>query len=361
MFKKDEYNQEEYNDYYQQEVAGSELNGSGGGEEEKGGMGKLIALLVLMLLAVAGYFGYNMMNSQPEEIDTTLQVSMDNLPQSVQNNEEPAEPVEPTEAIEPTKTTEVVPVAESQTSDLEKELERAMGKTAETEESTIKEEPITVQEPTKPAKETEENTVQTAVTQEVQKAVASSAKMSPEEVASIVAAVMQQMNQSKNADTSSAEPIAAKKDVELMNDLSNTDVDSVSADLIKELENINLSEDTQIDTSSSKKQVDVYNKVNVQSVTGNDTLSQLSNEINNVISEGINENKAKTYTESLKSEVDVRQNEMRIIVVKKGDTLGKLAQRAYGNVMDYKRIYRANPELTRPDRIYIGQKLRIPN
>ena len=359
MFKKDEYNQEEYNDYYQQEVAGAELNGSGEGKE-KGGMGKLMAVPLLIILAVAGYFGYNMMNSQPEEIDTTLQVSMDNLPQSVQGNEEPTQAIEPTETTEPISS---VAPAENQITDLEKELERAMGKTVEAEESTIEEEP-TIQKPkeivTELPKEVEGNTIQTAVTQEVQKAVSTSGKMSPEEVASIVAAVMQQMNQSKNSDTSTAAPIADKKDVELMNDLSDSDVDSVSADLIKELENINLSENTEIDTSS-KKQINVYNKVNVQRVTGNDTLSQLSNEINNVISEGINENKAKTYTESLKSEVDVRQNEMRIIVVKKGDTLGKLAQRAYGNVMDYKRIYRANPELTRPDRIYIGQKLRIPN
>jgi len=48
-------------------------------------------------------------------------------------------------------------------------------------------------------------------------------------------------------------------------------------------------------------------------------------------------------------------------VVKKGDTLGKIAKRAYGNAMAYKKIYQANPEVTRPDRIYIGQKLRIPN
>jgi len=343
MFKKDEYNQEEYHDYYQQEVAGAELKGGTPQEEEKGGMGKIIAPIALVVLAIGGYFGYNMMGSQSEKIDKTLQVSMEeNLPQSTQadTNSEEAVKAPKEEVISKPKITEVVETPKTET----------IAKTVETsnEPTTITPQPATVQ---------------TAVTQEVQKAVATTGKMSPEEVASIVAAVMLQMNQAKTTETTTATPIAAKQDVELMKDLSDTDVDSVSADLIKELENINLSEDTEIDNSDKK--VDVYNKVNVQSVQGDDTLSQLSNEISNVINEGITqttqESTAKSYTESLKSEVDVRQNEMRIMVVKRGDTLGKLAKRAYGNAMDFKKIYRANPELTRPDRIYVGQKLRIPN
>ena len=120
-----------------------------------------------------------------------------------------------------------------------------------------------------------------------------------------------------------------------------------------------MNEHTQIDNSA--KQIDVYNKVNMQDVSGADTLSQLSEQINSVLQESASNDKVTTYTQSLKSEVDVRKNEMRIIVVRKGDTLGKIAKRAYGNVMDYKKIHKANPELTRPDRIYIGQKLRIPN
>ena len=351
MFKKDEYNQEEYNDYYRQEVEGAELNDSG--KEEKGGMGKLLILLTLIVLAVAGYFGYKMINlQQAEDIDTTLKVSMDNLPQSVQDNEE---------IIKPTETVPSTTEKESQTLDLEKALEKELEKTVNSKKITITEEPVIKEseEIIEAAEEGKTDTIQNTVTQEVQKAVSTSSKISPEEVASIVAAVMQQMNHSKSTKTDDLKPIANEKDVELINDLSDTDVDSVSADLIKELENINLNEDKKIDNSN--EQVDVYNKVNVQKVTGDDTLSQLSNEINDVINEGISENKAKTYTESLKSEVNVRQNEMRIIIVKKGDTLGKLAQRAYGNGGDYKKIYRANPEVTRPDRIYIGQKLRIPN
>lgn len=308
MLNKDQYNQDEYNDYYRQETEGAELGASA--EEEGGLVNKLIILLIIIAIAIAGYFGYKAMNNTSEdEIDTSLQVSAESsLPMSVQAENEPAELV-------------------------------------------IKEEaPVTEVETPKAI----ENTVST----EVAKAVGSEGKMSPEEIAAVVAAVMQQMNQGSS--TGAAPKTAAvKKDVELMNKLSNTEVDSVSADLVKELEGIDISENRQID--NTKKQVDVYNKVNVQNVSGADTLSQLSNQINAVINEGITKDKAENYTNSLKSEVDVRKNEMRIIVVAKGDTLGRIAKRAYGNAMDYKKIYRANPEVTRPDRIYVGQKLRIPN
>ena len=327
MLNKDQYNQEEYNDYYQQEVEGAEIGNS---DEEGGLMSKLIILLVLLALAIAGYFGYKSMDNSPtDEIDTSLQVSMESsLPQSVQ--EEPVKE-EITVIATPEKIVNVEPV----------KIVKA---------EPIKAEPVEVVEPVK--------SIESTVSSEVVKAVATQGKMSPEEVAAVVAAVMQQMNQQKSTDTSTAST-AVKEDVALINELSDSEVDSVSLNLIKELENIDISESTKVD--SSAKQVDVYNKVNVQNVSGADTLSQLSDEINSVMNEGISKDKIAGYTNSLKSEVDVRKNEMRIIVVRKGDTLGKIAKRAYGNVMDYKRIYRANPEVTRPDRIYIGQKLRIPN
>lgn len=319
MLNKDEYNQEEYNDYYRQEVEGAEI---GNADEESGLMSKLIILLVLLALAIAGYFGYKAMNnSSTNDIDTSLQVSAESsLPQSVQGEPE-----------------ENIAVIQEPTKEEKPELITVI-------EETKKEEPI--------------KSVQSTVTSEVTRAVSTQGKMSPEEVAAVVAAVMKQMNQQKSLDTST-QSAAVKQDNALINELSNSDVDSVSADLIKELENIDMNEHTQIDNSA--KQIDVYNKVNMQDVSGADTLSQLSEQINSVLQESASNDKVTTYTQSLKSEVDVRKNEMRIIVVRKGDTLGKIAKRAYGNVMDYKKIHKANPELTRPDRIYIGQKLRIPN
>jgi len=53
--------------------------------------------------------------------------------------------------------------------------------------------------------------------------------------------------------------------------------------------------------------------------------------------------------------------EERTYVVVKGDTLSKIAQQLYGKASAWTRIYEANKDLIKdPDRIYPGQKLRIP-
>ncbi|QRR00947.1 peptidoglycan-binding protein LysM [Dyadobacter sandarakinus] len=47
--------------------------------------------------------------------------------------------------------------------------------------------------------------------------------------------------------------------------------------------------------------------------------------------------------------------------VEKGDTLSKIAQTVYGDMMKYPVIFEANkPMLSDPDKIYPGQVLRIP-
>ncbi len=48
-------------------------------------------------------------------------------------------------------------------------------------------------------------------------------------------------------------------------------------------------------------------------------------------------------------------------VVKKGDSLSKIAKEHYGDFKSYTRIFEANrPMLSDPDKIYPGQTLRIP-
>ncbi|MEK4034427.1 peptidoglycan-binding protein LysM [Methylocystis sp. IM3] len=50
-----------------------------------------------------------------------------------------------------------------------------------------------------------------------------------------------------------------------------------------------------------------------------------------------------------------------IHVVEKGDTLWKIAEACYGDGARYKEIFEANrPMLSDPDKIYPGQRLRIP-
>jgi len=47
--------------------------------------------------------------------------------------------------------------------------------------------------------------------------------------------------------------------------------------------------------------------------------------------------------------------------VKKGDTLWKIAENFYGDGKLYKKIFEANTDILKdPNKIQIGQKLRIP-
>ena len=52
---------------------------------------------------------------------------------------------------------------------------------------------------------------------------------------------------------------------------------------------------------------------------------------------------------------------MNTYVVAKGDSLSKIAQRAYGDGGKWRKIYEANRDVIKdPDLIYPGQSLRIP-
>jgi len=59
--------------------------------------------------------------------------------------------------------------------------------------------------------------------------------------------------------------------------------------------------------------------------------------------------------------VDQSQPESQWYTVVSGDTLSKISKQYYGDANKYMKIFDANkPMLTSPDRIYPGQKLRIP-
>lgn len=53
--------------------------------------------------------------------------------------------------------------------------------------------------------------------------------------------------------------------------------------------------------------------------------------------------------------------EVEFYVIQAGDTLSKLAKRYYGDPMKYPKIFEANREIIEdPDKIFVGQKIRIP-
>jgi len=320
MLNKDEYNQDEYNDYYAKETRGAEISSK---KDDSGG-GKKIVLIVLLLavIGIGGYFGLKSTCSSNNKDSVDKTVSPKNDDKEENKVDKSSKAVEEKNSI----TKEVVKENVSKTSE-ENKISKA---------------------------------VETAVSTD-----SSNEKMNSEDIANIVQMVMQKMNKEKDseASTKSSEPATEDevKDNKLVKSLSDTEVDS----LVSQLEKVDvLSDKDKSKKATSTETTDTYNKVLVEkeSTVENDELSKLSDEISNIIAdeEGTKKDTSK-YTEGVTKEVKDRKKEMRYITVKKGDTLGKIAKKVYGNVMDYKKIYEANPDiLRRPDKVYIGQRLRVP-
>ena len=54
-------------------------------------------------------------------------------------------------------------------------------------------------------------------------------------------------------------------------------------------------------------------------------------------------------------------NDDEFYIIEKGDSLWKIAEKAYGSGIKYKEIFEANREVIEdPDKIFPGQKIRIP-
>jgi nucleoid-associated protein YgaU len=314
MLNKDEYNQDEYNDYYAQETRGAEISS----RKNSGGSKKIVFIILLLLLIMAlAYFGWKSMNSSktvPTKIEKTDMVSE-----------------------------EIVTKGEKSVLSKEEQKEPAMT---------------------------------TQITKKVQNIVStdSNDKMNPEDIANIVQMVMQKMNKDKNKELTSSQsttsPSTTKpiedssdqfQDSKLLKSLSDSEVDSLSS-ISDDIDTIAEKDNNKKASNSDKP--NTYNKVILDDKVGNssDELSKLSDEISNVIDTEESKLKDNTnYTQSITKEAKTRKKEMRYITVKKGDTLGKIAKRAYGNVMEYKKIYEANPDIVRrPDKIYVGQRLRVP-
>jgi len=163
--------------------------------------------------------------------------------------------------------------------------------------------------------------------------------INPKDIALIVKIIMTQMNSTSNQST---EAIVTQSSLE---------------------EQLVAAESTSME-KHSLKETNHYNKVLIASSSSNvaNELMRLRNDLNNVLEESDKNHKESDYSRAIKEEVAVRSNEMRIIIVQKGDTLSKIAKKAYGTQDAYQKIFQANPEvLKNPNEIFIGQKLRIPS
>ncbi len=59
-------------------------------------------------------------------------------------------------------------------------------------------------------------------------------------------------------------------------------------------------------------------------------------------------------------EEEKRGAKSRVITVKEGDTLALIAQRFYGDAMEYQKIIDANRQLQKSTTLYIGEKIKVP-
>ncbi len=230
--------------------------------------------------------------------------------------------------------------------------------------------------------EKKENTLENKITTQVKQ---STSGLKKEEIALIVQAVLAQMKQSNQTQDSTNKAniqpvknevkmqkkeeigntleVSTGDDNELFNSLQSLNADSIENSAVDttNLQNIN----TNQKVKSTKKERDTFNKVIVENKTSSSTddLSKLYNQLNQIMKKDKSKIKSKNkkFVKKLIKETRVRKNAMRIITVRPGDTLSSIAKRAYGNAMKYGKIFEANPELiSNPNRIYPGQKLRVP-
>jgi len=116
--------------------------------------------------------------------------------------------------------------------------------------------------------------------------------------------------------------------------------------------------------NKSAKEVDHYNKVVIDKNNDNynsKNIDNISKQIGSIVDDITQNRPNSNYTNIIKKEVVIREDAMRVIVVKRGDTLSKISLRAYGTVKGYQKIFEANRELIKnPNHIYVGQRLRVP-
>ena len=362
MLDKDQYNQDEYNNYYKQETEGAGIKGYS--EDEGGFMGKAILFLGLIALGVAGYFGFKVFNSTTEGSNTQTKEKIVIKEEDSKSNI--GKEIPQTTEKEVSESIEDKVIKTIETNKIEN------NNAAVTTEKSSQE----LKEQKKSAEEQIEKTIQKEVANQVQEKLENNQKMSTKDISKIVDLVMDKMNKEK------IETSKTNQDNNLINALENNDADTLEIE--SKTSKVVSTDNSEIAIEEKSEKGSSYNKVTLDdnSQDKDKTLTELSEQIKKILNmTGVstktstkspststtevsienNNNDLTNYEESISQEIKVRSNEMRVIIVKPGDTLNKIAERAYGDASNYQKIFDANPDiLNRADRIYVGQKLRIP-
>lgn len=104
---------------------------------------------------------------------------------------------------------------------------------------------------------------------------------------------------------------------------------------------------------------DYFNRVEVSKSANKST--GLQSQIDQLLAKKT-ENTDSTYAENLDKESEVRKNEVRSIVLKKGESIWMIAKRAYGDGLQYHKIMKANPQITENSARYLkpGTIILVP-
>ena len=143
-----------------------------------------------------------------------------------------------------------------------------------------------------------------------------------------------------------------KDEVQPERNISSEDVTTVK--VVKNAAESKLNKFNNIDVSGLKHSAEMLNSITAR-ISSLMTAEQAPKD-----SDTVKPKQWDDYLDAIESAEVERKNEMRTIRVKVGESLWEIAVRAYGNGFLYKKIFEANPQLTNPDLIVAGQKLRVP-
>ncbi len=148
--------------------------------------------------------------------------------------------------------------------------------------------------------------------------------------------------------------------------------------LIEQLENTSTPSNTTVNKKEKNNNIDIINSVSLQKSKDIDKImaamgsikkpssttsrEHIENKIKSLIT--IEKNKYREtdlYERKLETEAKINNNEMRILTVKKGESIWDIAVRAYNDGNKYKKILDANPLIKKnPALLKAGITLRVP-